>query len=92
MTLRSFIYRHAHVGDIIIFRENGWQIGMTRIDDDDLYLLSLNPKLLDDYEVVNFSYEERVWTTLTVLVVDILPTVEVNRRVRETMVQRGTDK
>lgn len=92
MTLRSFIYRHAHVGDLIIFRENGWQIGLTRIDNDDLYLLSLNARLLDEYEVVDFSYEEREWTSLTVLVVDILPTMEVAKHVRETMAQRGTDK
>lgn len=86
MTLRSFIYQYAHAGEIVIFRENGWQIGMTRIDNDDLYLLSLNSRLLDDYEVVNFSYEEREWATVTVLVIDLLPTKEVTKHVRERMV------
>lgn len=86
MTLRSFIYRNAHTGDILIFRENGWQIGMTRIDSDDLYLNSLNPRLLDKYEVVDFSYEEREWANVTVLVVDVLPTLEVNDHVRKSMV------
>ena len=92
MTLRSFIYRYVHVGEIVIFRENGWQIGMTRIDNNDLYLYGLNARLLDDYEVVNFDYEQRDWATVDVLVIDILPTEEVSRHVRERMVQRGVDK
>lgn len=86
MTLRSFIYRYAHVGEIIIFKENGWQIGLTRIDNDDLYLQSLNPRLLDEYEVVNFAYDSRDWANVTVLVIDILPTMEVTKHVRKRMV------
>lgn len=88
MTLRSFIYRYARIGEIIIFKENGWQIGMTRIDNDDLYLLSLNPRLLDEYEVANFSYESREWATETLLVIDVLPTMEVTEHVRKRMVSR----
>ncbi len=88
MTLRSFIYRHAHVGEILIFKENGWQIGMTRIDNDDLYLYSLNPRLLDEYEVVDFAYETRNWTNVTVLVINLIPTVEVTEYVRKRMVSR----
>ena len=88
MTLRSIIYQHARVGDLIVFRENGWQIGLTRIDNNDLYLLSLNSRLLDEYEVVNFTYEQRDWATVTVLVIDLLPTMEVTEHVRKRMVSR----
>lgn len=86
MTLRSFIYRYVHVGEIVIFKENGWQIGMTRIDNDDLYLYGLNPRLLDECEVVNFAYETRDWANVTVLVIDILPTTEATKHVNKRMV------
>lgn len=88
MTLRDFLKKHAHVGEIVVIRENGWQIGLTRIDNDDLYLLSLNAGLLDEYEVANFTYEERDWATVTVLVIDLLPTMEVTEHVRKRMVSR----
>lgn len=86
MTLRSFIYKHAHVGELVIFKENGWQIGMTRIDNDDLYLISLSPKLLDEYEVVDFSYDQREWATVDVLVIDIMRTKEMIEHVHTRMV------
>lgn len=71
MKFRDFLKNEAKIGDIVLIREHGWQIGMTRIDNEDLYFHSLNPVLLELYKVVGFAYEERDWATKKVLVVDI---------------------
>lgn len=71
MTLRDFLLHETRVGDIVVIREHGWQIGMTRIDNEDLYIYSLNPVLLDMYDVICFTYEKLDWATKKVLVVDI---------------------
>ena len=71
MKFRDFLKSEARIGDIVLIREHGWQIGMTRIDNEDLYFHSLNPVLLELYKVVGFAYEERDWATKKVLVVDI---------------------
>ena len=71
MKFRDFLKNEASIGDIVVIREHGWQIGMTRIDNEDLYFHSLNPVLLELYNVVGFAYEERDWATKKVLVVDI---------------------
>jgi hypothetical protein len=71
MKFRDFLLREAKIGDIVLIREYGWQIGMTRIDNENLYFHSLNPVLLELYNVVHFAYEERDWATKKVLVVDI---------------------
>lgn len=71
MTLRDFLLHKTSVGDIIVIREHGWQIGMTRIDNEDLYIFSLNPVLLDLYEVICFTRERREWAIEDVTVIDI---------------------
>ena len=86
MILREFLNKHASVGEIVIIRENGWQIGMTRIDNDCLYLEGLSTRLLELYEVINFTYEQREWANVYVLVINILPTTEVTDHVRKRMV------
>lgn len=77
MTLREYLKRFAKVGEIIVIRERGWQIALTQADNDNLYIHSLHPRLLELYSVVNFEYARREWATKPVLVVDILPTTEV---------------
>ena len=71
MKFRDFLLHEAKIGDIVLIREHGWQIGMTRIDNENLYFHSLNPVLLELYSVVRFAYEERDWATKKVLIVDI---------------------
>ena len=71
MKFRDFLKNEAKIGDIVLIREHGWQIGMTRIDNENLYFHSLNPVLLELYNVVHFAYEERDWATKKVLIVDI---------------------
>ena len=70
MTIREFLKTRVPVGEIVVFRENYWQIGMTRIDNDDLYLKSLSPKLLDEYELDYSTHEKYEWATVDVLVVN----------------------
>lgn len=72
MNLRDFLKNVTRVGDIVSIREHGWQIGMTRIDNDDLYLRSLNPVILDHYNVVYFASENMDWAIDDVIVVEIL--------------------
>ena len=86
MKLVDFLKKHSRAGEIIVFQEKGWQIGITRVDNDDLYLHSIHPRLLELYEVVNFSYEQRDWATKDVFVIDILPSYEVSEHVRKRMV------
>lgn len=88
MTLKEFLTKHGRVGEVIIFRENGWQIGLTRIDNDDLYLRSLSTRMLNRYEVMHFDYEERDWINKRAFVIDVLPTMEATRHVRKRMVSR----
>ena len=70
MKLQEFLLEQTGVGDIVIFREGGWQIGMTRIDNEDLFIRSIDPTLLQR-EVIDYEYSDRDWATQKVLVVDI---------------------
>lgn len=72
MKLGDFLKREGSIGDIIVIREHGWQIGITRIDSEDLYLYSMNPLILELYDVIRFGWDSRDWATEDVLVVDIL--------------------
>ena len=70
MDLREFLLRHTKVGDIIIIRDSGWQTGCTMIDNEDLFIYSLNPSMLRR-NVRNSYYDKRDWANKDVLVVDI---------------------
>lgn len=70
MTVKEFLLERAKIGDIVIFRHLGWQIGMTRIDNDGLFIQSLSSWLLCQ-EVKRHEYTDRDWTSEKVLVVDI---------------------
>lgn len=71
MKLEEFLRNETKIGDIVIFREGGWQVGMTRIDSEDLFIFSLNPVMLELYEVICYTREKREWATKDVLVLDI---------------------
>lgn len=71
MRLEEFLRNETKVGDIVIFRDCGWQVGMTRIDGDDFFIFSLNPVMLELYEVICYTHEKREWATKDVLVLDI---------------------
>lgn len=70
MDLREFLLHRTNVGDIIIIRDSGWQTGCTMIDNEDLFIDSLNPAMLRR-NVRNSYYDKRDWTNKDVLVVDI---------------------
>lgn len=69
-TVKDYLLYEAKVGDVVIFRDDGWQIGCTRIDNDCLFICSLNPTLLNS-EVKHSEYGERDWINGNVLVIDI---------------------
>lgn len=71
MSLREFLLNEVKVGEIVIFREAGHQVGMTRVDNEHLFIGSLSGILLELYDVVCYSHEKREWATMDVLVVDI---------------------
>lgn len=70
MTVKELLLERAKIGDIVIFREGGWQIGMTRIDNDGFFIQSLSTWLLCK-DVRHYEYADRDWTSEKVLVVDI---------------------
>ena len=71
MQLKEFLLNETKPGEIVIFREGGWQVGMTRIDNEDLFTFSLNPVMLELYDVICYARERRPWTTKEILVLDI---------------------
>lgn len=79
MKLGEFLRNETKTGDIVIFRDSGWQVGMTRIDSEDLFIFSLNPVLLELYDVICYIHERREWATKDVLVVDIKRSEDVLR-------------
>lgn len=70
MTLGDFLLRKAKIGDVVLIREYGWQIGCTRVDNDDLFIKSLHPDLLGR-DVKRYEYAKRDWLVKDPLVVDI---------------------
>ena len=73
MRLIDYLVDRVGVGTIVIFRDGGSQIGMTRVDNDGLYLHSLSNVLLHLCKVINWTYEQRDWSTVDVLVLDVRP-------------------
>ena len=70
MNLREFLLSQTNVGDIVLIRDAGWQIGCTFIDNEDLFIYSLNPDMLRR-KVRNSYYDKRDWANKDVLVIDI---------------------
>ena len=70
MNLREFLLSQTNVGDIVLIRDAGWQIGCTIIDNEDLFIYSLNPDMLRR-KVRNSYYDKRDWANKDVLVIDI---------------------
>lgn len=70
MKLNKFLLKNTNVGDLVMIMDQGWYIGCTIIDHEDLFIGSLNPGLLMR-EVKDYGYEKRDWTIKPVLVVNI---------------------
>lgn len=70
MTLREVLLYKTKVGDLVLIRDNGWQIGCTIIDHEDLFVRSLDDRMLDT-EIKGFKYEKQAWTTKNVMIADI---------------------
>lgn len=70
MTLGKLLLRHTNVGDLVWITDCGWYIRCTVIDNENLFIESLNPSILSK-EVKSCKYEIRDWTIKPVLVVDI---------------------
>lgn len=71
MTLQEFLLTKTRVGDVVIFTECGWQVGCTRIDNEDLFIRSLDDRLLLR-EVHRSYYEKRDWLIKEALIVELL--------------------
>ena len=70
MSLEDVLRYKTKVGDLVLIRDYGWQIGCTIIDHEDLFVRSLNDRVLDA-RVTDFRYEKQNWTTKNVMIVDI---------------------
>lgn len=70
MNLREALLTKTKVGDLVLLKVDGWQVGCTMIDNEDLFIGSLNDRMLLT-EVLGFRYEKRDWTTKDVMIIDI---------------------
>ena len=70
MRLRDVLLTKTKVGDLVLIRDCGWQIGCTIIDHEDLFVRSLDGRMLNT-NVRDFRYEKQDWTTKDVMIVDI---------------------
>ena len=70
MDLKEFLLRKTNVGDIVVIQDAGWQTGLTMIDNEDLFISSLDPSMLRR-KVRNSYYDKRDLANKDVLVVDI---------------------
>lgn len=75
MSLREFLLHHTDVNDLVWICDNGWYIGCTVIDGEDLFIGSLNPKLLER-KVKSHAYTKKDWIIkidemIPVLVVEV---------------------
>ena len=71
MKLRDLLLNKTEVYDLVIFKDAGYYIGCTIIDHEDLFIGSLNSKLLDR-EVNDYYYEEQsMWNRQKVMIVNI---------------------
>lgn len=70
MRLRDVLLTKTKVGDLVLIRDVGWQIGCTIIDHEDLFVRSLDERMLNT-NVRDFRYEKQDWTTKDVMIVDI---------------------
>lgn len=68
--LKDILLHRTDVGDLVLIKDGGWQICCTMIDHEDLFIYSLDNKLLEK-EVEEYYYEEQDWTTKNVLIVDL---------------------
>ena len=70
VSLAEFLLNKTKIGDAVIFRDSGWYIGCTRVDNEDIFIHSLSPSLLIR-DVKYIDYEECGWLTKKALVVYI---------------------
>lgn len=70
MKLNELLLRHTNVGDLVMIYDQGWYIGCTIIDHEDLFIGSLNPGLLLR-KVKDYRYENRDWTIKPVMIVNV---------------------
>lgn len=56
-TLEQVLLHETKEFEFVVIRDGGWRIGMTWIDPEDLFIGSLNRKLLDR-EVKSVSHEK----------------------------------
>ena len=61
MTLKEFLPNEVKIGEIVVIREAGYKVGMTRVDNEKLFIRSLSePKTVlygEGWTVQNFIKE-----------------------------------
>lgn len=60
MTVKEFCLRHTQVGELVVFRESGYIVGVVLIDIEDLFYI---PQKFQERTVTNKSWEEVPLTT-----------------------------
>ena len=62
------LLKETKVGDLVLFLDDGWEIGCTLIDHEDLFMQSLSIALLTRY-VKSYKYQTFDLTTKPLLVI-----------------------
>jgi hypothetical protein len=70
MDLREVLLHKTKVGDLVLIKDCGWQVGCTIIDYEDFFINSFNGKFLMR-EVKDYYYEPQDWTTKNVMIVNL---------------------
>lgn len=70
MRLKEVLWLKVKPGELVLIREDGVQIGCTMADDENLFIKSLNPELLER-EVDSYYEIQKGWTTKDVVVVNV---------------------
>ena len=69
-TLEQVLLHETKVFDYVVIRDGGWRVGMTWIDPEDLFMRSLNSRLLNR-EVKEVSYIKFEGLTEEVVCIDL---------------------
>lgn len=68
--LRELLLKKTEVGDLVMFHKDGWYVGCTIIDPEDLFIGSLSDSILKE-KVKDYYYTTLDWTIKPVMIANI---------------------
>lgn len=68
--VQEYLLKHTEVGEVIVFNNAGYDIGMTVIDNEDLFITSIS-LTIQRKPISNVSHEKRKWAVNPVTVLHV---------------------